>query len=204
MIGLKGPMKITSGWAKNLPLLAPSGVQTRPTRTRVREAVLSILQFELKDKIAIDAFAGSGAMGLEMLSRGAKSCLFAENNSEARGVLSKNIKSLKGRALGAGIGKLDIASFDRDLMTAAWAWPEGYQNPDILWVDPPYELAPTWLSQFLARPDLYPKLGGIAIVEHRTADTSQIQELFQKCQAFKLKNFKKYGETSIIFMERVH
>ncbi|MEI8025746.1 MAG: RsmD family RNA methyltransferase [Pseudomonadota bacterium] len=197
-------MKVISGWAKNLPLLAPSGLQTRPTRTRVREAVLSILQFDLKDKIAIDAFAGSGAMGLEMLSRGAKGCLFAENNAEARAILAKNIKALKGRAQSAGMGELDIATFEGDLMAGSWVWPQTYQNPDILWVDPPYDLAPLWLSQFLSRPGLYPKLGGLAIVEHRTADTGQIQELFQKCQAFKLKNLKKYGETSIIFMERVY
>ncbi len=203
MIVWKGSMKVTSGWAKNLPLLAPSGIHTRPTRTRVREAVLSILQFDLKDTIAIDAFAGSGAMGLEMLSRGAKGCLFAENNGEARAILSQNIKSLRKRAEGAGLAALDMASFEGDLMTGSWVWPRAYQNPDILWVDPPYELAPTWLSQFLTRPGLYPRLGGMVIVEHRTADTGQIQALFQKCPDYKLKNLKRYGETSIIFMERV-
>jgi 16S rRNA (guanine966-N2)-methyltransferase len=196
-------MKITSGWAKNLPLLAPSGFQTRPTRTRVREAVLSILQFDLQDKIAIDAFAGSGAMGMEMLSRGAKGCLFAEKNSEALATLSANIKSLKLRAKGAGLKELEIDSFKEDLMAGSWVWPKTYQYPDLLWVDPPYGLVSSWLSQFFARPGLFPKPGGLLILEHRTADTDQIEALFQKCPDFELKKLKRYGETSIVFMERV-
>lgn len=196
-------MKVTSGWAKNLPLLTPSGDETRPTRTRIREAVLSMLQFELQDKVVIDAFSGSGAMGIEMVSRGAKACLFVDHRDEALGVLDSNLKALMERALSAGLREPKVARLKGDLLDSKFAWPRDYREPDILWVDPPYELVIKWVSLFLDSPHLFPCVSGIVIVEHRTSDASEINDLFQKHPSFKLKKLKKYGETSLVFMERV-
>jgi 16S rRNA (guanine966-N2)-methyltransferase len=197
-------MKVTSGWAKNLTLLTPTGTETRPTRTRIREAVLSILQFDLQDKVVIDGFAGSGAMGIEMVSRGAKACLFVDQGEGALKVLDLNLRGLKERARSAGLSTPKVDSFKGDLMSLSSSWPAGYAEPDILWLDPPYELVSTWLSLFLARPSLYPAKSGMVILEHRSSDTTEINDLFQKHPSFKLKKLKKYGETSIVFMERLN
>ncbi len=92
-------MRIVGGSLKGRGLSAPPGRSTRPTSDRVREAVFNVLMhgvenFDIKDARVLDLFAGSGALGLEALSRGAKFALFVEEDAAARGVIRENADSL--------------------------------------------------------------------------------------------------------------
>ena len=92
-------MRIVSGRYRGRTLLAPSGETTRPTSDRARQAIFNILEHApwsqgLGERRVIDLFAGSGALGLESLSRGAAFCLFVETDEEARGAIRDNIEAL--------------------------------------------------------------------------------------------------------------
>lgn len=92
-------MRIVSGKHKGRPLLVPTGLDTRPTSDRAREAIFNVLEHGvpgpgLRGARVMDVFAGTGALGLEALSRGAEHCTFVENNAGARRVLDENIQAL--------------------------------------------------------------------------------------------------------------
>lgn len=86
-------MRIITGTARGCRLKTLEGQHTRPTAERVKEAVFSALSFEIEGRRVLDLFAGSGQMGLEALSRGAKSCTFVDNNREAAEVVRQNLRS---------------------------------------------------------------------------------------------------------------
>jgi len=93
-------MRIISGKRRGAILLSPKGKNTRPTSGRVKEALFNILHtnrfnFALKGKLVVDAFAGTGALGLEALSRGAGKAVFIENDTNTLKVLKANIESLE-------------------------------------------------------------------------------------------------------------
>lgn len=92
-------MRIVAGQHKGRPIVAPKGSATRPTGDRAREAIFNVLSHAawappLYDTRVIDLFAGSGALGLEALSRGAEFCLFVETDHAARGAIRTNIETL--------------------------------------------------------------------------------------------------------------
>ena len=92
-------MRIVAGRFRGRPLAAPEGARTRPTSDRVREAMFNILEhgiagFSLAGVRVLDLFAGTGALGLEALSRGAAFCLFVEEDAAARGLIRRNIEVL--------------------------------------------------------------------------------------------------------------
>lgn len=194
-------MKITSGWAKNLALRTPEGLSTRPTRTRVREAVLSSLQNELEGASVIDCFAGSGAMGLEMLSRGAISCLFLDSGSAALNCLRLNRDALLLRAKGSQANPPEIQIGSTDLFTSDSKWNKSFAGCDLLWVDPPYERAIEWLGYFLTNNQLYPKKNAMLILELRSSDHPRAVELIERSPQFSLKKMRTYGETTIMYTE---
>ena len=91
-------MRIVSGKFRGKTLIAPDGRDTRPTSDRARQAVFNILEhaafaLDLQGARVIDLFAGSGALGLEALSRGAAFCLFVETDERARGAIRDNIEA---------------------------------------------------------------------------------------------------------------
>lgn len=126
-------MRIVGGKFKGHAIHGPSSTATRPTSDRVRESIFNILAhgiegFDLEGARVMDLFAGTGALGLEALSRGAKFCQFVEEGTEARGVIRRNAD-----ALGA-IGLCKI--WRRD---ATKLGPCAPQSPfDLVFADPPY------------------------------------------------------------------
>lgn len=87
-------MRVITGSARGRKLETLTGEDiTRPTGEPVKEALFSMIQFELEGKRAIDLFAGSGQLGIEALSRGAASCTFVENNRDAADIISRNVKA---------------------------------------------------------------------------------------------------------------
>lgn len=125
-------MRIITGLARGCRLEAPVGEQTRPTAERVKEALFSILQFELEGRLVLDLFAGSGQMGLEALSRGAAGCVFVEQNPDAAAVVRRNL---------AALARLDpsLAKNAQVLNTEALGYlarcPDRF---DVALLDPPY------------------------------------------------------------------
>ena len=126
-------MRIVGGQCRGRALAAPSDDRTRPTSDRVREAVFNILShgipgFDIAGVKVIDLFAGTGALGLEALSRGAAFCLFVEEDAEARALIRRNIE-----AFGlAGITKV----YRRDVCDLG---PAGHRGGfGLVFLDPPY------------------------------------------------------------------
>jgi 16S rRNA (guanine966-N2)-methyltransferase len=87
-------MRVVAGSRKGHRLSAPRGVVTRPTGDRVREAAFSLVG-PIEDALVLDLFAGSGAMGIEALSRGARRCVFVESDRAACAVISRNLEKLR-------------------------------------------------------------------------------------------------------------
>ena len=88
-------LRIIGGKYRHLQIKTPDVDSTRPTTDKVREALMSALAFSIPGKDVLDLFAGSGALGLESLSRGANSCVFVDSNIHSFKVIKENIKNLK-------------------------------------------------------------------------------------------------------------
>ena len=88
-------MRVISGTARGKKLNTLSGLNTRPTLDRVKEAVFSIIQFDLEDKNVLDLFSGSGALAIEALSRGAKNAVMCDNSYEAIKIIKQNVKETR-------------------------------------------------------------------------------------------------------------
>ena len=86
-------MRVIAGSAKKKQLLTLKSNTLRPTTERVKEAMFSIIQFSIEDAAVLDLFAGSGQLGIEALSRGAKSCTFVDNSQPAIKTQINNLKS---------------------------------------------------------------------------------------------------------------
>ncbi|MFA6011953.1 MAG: RsmD family RNA methyltransferase, partial [Desulfobacteraceae bacterium] len=83
-------MRIIGGMYKKKKLLSVPGMDTRPTADRLRETLFNILSYDVREAVVLDLFAGTGALGLEALSRGAASCVFIDNSRDALSVIKKN------------------------------------------------------------------------------------------------------------------
>jgi 16S rRNA (guanine966-N2)-methyltransferase len=148
-------MRIVAGSRKGHGIAAPKGVVTRPTGDRVREAVFSIVG-PIDDARVLDLFAGSGALGLEALSRGAASAVFVEHDRAACRVIQRNLEKL--RLTGADVRCQDVVSVLREERARR-------RRYDLVLVDAPYE---EWQRYEPALAELLPDLleeGGLAVVE---------------------------------------
>ena len=151
-------MRIVAGTRKGLGIAAPKGIVTRPTGDRVREAAFSLIG-PVEDATVLDLFAGSGAMGLEALSRGAARCVFVERDREACRVIQNNLDKL--RLTGAVV-------VNRDVVTALREERARGRRHDLVLVDPPYE---EWGSYSGPLAELLPEVleeDGVAVVETST------------------------------------
>lgn len=139
-------MRIVGGIWRGRALQAPEGRGTRPTTDRVRESmasmVLSAFDLDLSDACVLDAFAGSGAIGLELLSRGAQSCTFVERDRRALGIVRANVKSLGASSVQARVQGGDVCTL------AAHGGIQG--GPfDLVLLDPPYAMEADQVAQIV-------------------------------------------------------
>ena len=123
-------MRIIAGSRKGHRIAAPKGVDTRPTADRVREAAFNLVG-PVEDMAVLDLFAGSGAMGIEALSRGATRAVFVESDRAASKAIERNLEKL--RLTGAAIVRMDAT-------TALAAEAAAGRRYDLVLVDPPYEM----------------------------------------------------------------
>ncbi|MGZ3633244.1 MAG: 16S rRNA (guanine(966)-N(2))-methyltransferase RsmD [Parachlamydiaceae bacterium] len=124
-------MHIIAGAYKNRTLATPKSALTRPTSAKLRETLFNICQGNIAGAHFLDLFAGSGAMGLEALSRGAQSATFVDSSKESIQCISKNIEVL-------GVKKLSKVLL-KDVFMALEKFVKESLQFDIVYIDPPYE-----------------------------------------------------------------
>jgi 16S rRNA (guanine966-N2)-methyltransferase len=147
-------MRIIAGVAKGRRLVAPAGLGTRPMTDRVREALFSSLGAAVEGAAVLDLYAGSGSVGLEALSRGASSAVFVERNRKALDAVHRNIAAVR---CGGSVVAGDVAAY---LDGAA-------DRFDLVFVDPPYELAATAVARVLGAVETRLEPGGIVVLHRR-------------------------------------
>lgn len=149
-------MRIITGSARGVKLDTLEGETTRPTAERVKEAVFSMIQFDLEGRAVLDLFAGSGQLGLEALSRGAERATMIDESRDAVGIIMGNARKTK-LFEHCRISCADYASFIRGA--------SGKERYDIVFLDPPYAsgLVPEALRK-LKKGDLFAP-GAIVICE---------------------------------------
>ncbi len=120
-------MRVITGIAKGRRLRAPEGDSTRPTSDIAKEGIFSAIQFEVQEAFVLDLFAGSGQMGLEALSRGARFAVFVDNSRDAQQIIRENLQSteLFAKSRVVAMDYLSFLSGSSDLF-------------DIVFIDPPY------------------------------------------------------------------
>jgi 16S rRNA (guanine966-N2)-methyltransferase len=126
-------VRVIAGRFGGRRLAAPPGAATRPTSDRVREAFFSILG-PLDDAEVLDLYAGSGALGIEALSRGAARAVFVERDARAAGVLRRNLEAL-------GLGSQEARVVRSDVLAALRDACERGETYSLVLCDPPYRLA---------------------------------------------------------------
>lgn len=181
-------MRIVSGRLRGRVLAAPEDGSIRPTSDRVREAVFNILAhgvdgFSLDGVRALDLFAGTGALGLEALSRGAAHCLFVEEDAVARGLLRRNIEAL-GLTGQARIYRRDATSLGQALPRERFG---------LVFADPPYGKGLGERALASAADGGWIEAGAIAILEER-ADIAIAWP-----NGFDPFDDRKWGETAVHF-----
>ncbi|MBE6680335.1 MAG: 16S rRNA (guanine(966)-N(2))-methyltransferase RsmD [Ruminococcaceae bacterium] len=122
-------MRIITGSAKGIKLCTLEGDATRPTSERAKEALFSMIQFDIEGRRILDLFAGSGQLGLEAVSRGAAFCMFTDASPDAISIVRKNIEKTH------FVDKCKTAIADyRNFLRKS----EGREGFDIVFLDPPY------------------------------------------------------------------
>jgi len=184
-------MRIAGGRLRNRPIYAPAGRATRPTSDRVREAIFNVLAhgvegFTLEDARVLDLFAGTGALGLEALSRGARFALFVDEEAAARAAIRRNAEALE------VLGQVKI--WRRD---AARLGPCAPLAPfGLAFIDPPYGrgLGDAALAALIAGGWLDP--GALVVVEESERATVAVPD------GLAVLDSRTYGDTQVIFLRR--
>ncbi len=172
-------MRVITGTARGRKLAAPQGLDTRPTSDMAKEALFSIIQFEVEGALVLDLFAGSGQLGIEALSRGARAAVFVDASREANQVITQNLEHtrLKDRAR---IAMMDAVAFFKTV-----------REPfDIALLDPPYGKGLIGTVLPLLAPCMAP--GGIIICE-----TERDEMLPEAAGTFAVRKEYRYGKAKL-------
>jgi len=176
-------MRIIAGERKGHTIYAPKGLDTRPTSDRVRENVFNIVAPWVEDARVLDLFAGSGAMGLEALSRGAAVVLFVESDKNAARTIERNLDKL--RLTGATVLRLGASAALTQEVAAG-------RKYDLVLVDPPYEMTDydalaRYLPRVLAE-------DGLLVLESSVRSEPALPGL-------EVRTTRKYGSTRVTIFE---
>ena len=183
-------MRIIAGKKRGTKLYTLEGLDTRPTLDRVKESVFNIIQNNITDSVFVDLFSGSGAIGLEALSRNAKKVYLCEKSKKAIKVIKQNIEktnSEKQVILYEG----DYQEFINNNLQ---------EKPDIIYIDPPYktDLAYKSVKKLLERKLLGEKSLVIVETDEEERVVEQIDEL-----EIEITDIRKYGRVHLIFLNKI-
>lgn len=177
-------MRVISGKYKGKNLLGFDVLGTRPTMDRVKESLFAIIQSNIKHSVCLDLFAGSGSLGIEALSNGAKECYFVEKNNEIYDLLKKNLIGIDGSVLIKSDYKDALNKFVKDCIKF-----------DIIFLDPPYKLCLiNDILDFIYKNNLLND-NGIIVCEYENE--------FVHSDKFRELKTKKYGSKMVTFYEKL-
>jgi len=179
-------MRVITGKARGVQLKTPEGMTTRPTTDRVKEALFSIIQFEIPTARVLDLFGGTGQLGIEALSRGASTAVFVDAGEPACRLIRENLKRTKLEA-DAKVIRADYLDYLKRCR----------EKFDIIFLDPPY--AEVFLENALkciAEIDIL-QSGGIIVTERPVG-----KELPWEFDGFKRSRDYKYGKTVLTIYRR--
>ena len=181
-------MRVIAGSARRLRLVTPEGNDTRPTQDRIKETLFNMIQNQVPGAVFIDLFAGSGGIGIEALSRGARKAYFIENNVAAYKCILENLKTTHFE---------DVSTvFKQDVVLGLRGIKES--EADIIFLDPPYhgELYERTISQ-------------LSEMSYVTENTMIIMECskdfdlsFAEDYGFEVRRIKEYKTNEHVFMHR--
>jgi len=120
-------MRVITGKARGVSLKTPEGLQTRPTTDRVKEALFSVIQFDIPTAVVLDLFGGTGQLGIEALSRGAKRAVFVDESEKACKLIRENLRRTR-LEQEASVIRCDYLAYLRHCT----------EKYDIVFLDPPY------------------------------------------------------------------
>ncbi len=181
-------LRIISGNLKGKKLFSPKGVRIRPTADRLRESIFSILSTRVSGSVVLDLFAGTGALGIEALSRGASFAFFIDNDKEALSIIKKNVEicGLSDRIKIAGL------NIERTFIDLRGEIP----CVNLVFMDPPY-------NKNLIRPALANLPGShllekdaLLVIEH---DILEIVP--EDIPGYKIEDQRRYGKTLVSFIK---
>ena len=182
-------MRIISGRAKGTKLYTLEGIETRPTLDRVKESIFNIIQNQIRGSVVLDLFAGSGAIGLEMLSRGASKAIFCDKSKDAIQIIKKNIEKTRMEQY-VEIYNSDYNSTLEKIKKYKF---------DIIFLDPPYNTDYIYGSlKKITELDLVNEEGLIIL------ETDDEERVLKEIENIKLKivDKRKYGRAAIIFLKK--
>lgn len=184
-------MRVISGTARGTKLSSIDSINTRPTLDRVKESLFNIIMERIDDSTILDLFAGSGAIGIEFLSRGAKKAYFCDKSHEATQMIYKNLEKTKFTDK-AKILKKDYRKCLKEIS-------EENIKFDIIFIDPPYKenLAIDAVEQIIYLELL--NQDGIIIIEtdEKERELKELEEL-----QVEVYDLRKYGRVYLIFLSR--
>lgn len=180
-------MRVISGTARGTKLNSIENLSTRPTLDRVKEALFSIIQTHLQGSNILDLFAGSGALGIECLSRGAKHCTFCDKSYQSIKMLKQNLQKTKFEDKATIL----VDDYKKCIQTIK-------ENKfDIIFIDPPYKLDIAVKSiKLILEYEIFAK-DGIIILE-----TDEEERELKELEDIKLEVYdvRKYGRVKLIFL----
>ena len=188
-------MRIVAGKLKGRVIAAPAGEGTRPTTDRVREALFSSLyslRGDLAGAVVLDAFAGSGALGIEAISRGAQSALFCERDAKAVAVLKRNLDV-------CGLGSPQVEVLRCDVLRTPLG--NRAQAFDLLFLDPPYAYDAALVLgsvRALANAGMLAD-EALIVYEHGVEYASDVAKAAEEAALVCL-TVKKYGKTGVTIL----
>lgn len=189
-------MRIISGTARGTKINSIEDISTRPTLDRVKESLYNIIQHLIKDSYVLDLFAGSGALGIEALSRGASKAVFCDNNYECFKIIKQNLEKTH------LYNKANIYNLNyNDCITKI----SGQMKFDIIFIDPPYkaDIAINATKEIIIHNLI--KDNGLIIIETDEPERDEnelnilINELSNICN-IKLSDKRKYGRANLLFL----
>ena len=183
-------MRIISGKARGTKLYTLEGEETRPTLDRVKEALFNIIQGDIQDCVFLDLFAGSGAIGLEAVSRGASKAILCEKSKQAINIIEKNVEKTHTKE------KVELYKTDfKNLLETKLKY-----MPDIVYIDPPYKTNYVFEAVKLLIEKKNIKEQTTVIVE-----TDEEERVLKQLEVLPIKITaqKKYGRVHLIFLQGI-
>ncbi|WP_193708358.1 16S rRNA (guanine(966)-N(2))-methyltransferase RsmD [Alkalibaculum sporogenes] len=184
-------MRVITGKAKGKKLYSPKDDRVRPTSDKIKQSFFNIIDSLIKDSVFIDCFSGTGAIGIEALSRGAKEVYFIDNNKESVLLIKKNLNTTDLNSMG-NIIEMNvedaISNLSKENVIA-----------DIIFMDPPYalDIIPSIIKQISKNNIL--SQDGIIVAEH---DKKYIPE--ETILDYQISNKRVYGNTTMTYYKRLN